>query len=58
MSDILPPDDEADAVLSACALHKTLYRLAHAREWRLAHATVEEWVGDVERLVSTGGARA
>jgi hypothetical protein len=50
-SDVLPPAGADDAVLAACELHKTLYRLAHAPQWRLPHATVDEWVADAERLV-------
>ena len=52
-TDVLPRDGEEDAVLAACELHKTLYRLAHVRQWRLPRTTVDEWVTDVERLVST-----
>jgi Phosphotransferase enzyme family len=49
-SDVLPPHGDEVAVLAACELHKTLYRLAHAAQWRLPHSTVDEWVTDVERL--------
>jgi aminoglycoside phosphotransferase (APT) family kinase protein len=35
---------ERDALLAACALHKTVYRLAHARTLARDEATVRRWV--------------
>jgi aminoglycoside phosphotransferase (APT) family kinase protein len=52
-SDVLPPGGDEDALLAACELHKTLYRLAHVRQWRLPRATVEEWIAEVELMTST-----
>jgi aminoglycoside phosphotransferase (APT) family kinase protein len=51
-TDVIPCDAEEDAVLAACELHKTLYRLAHVRQWRLPRTTVEEWIAEVERLIA------
>ena len=51
-TDVVPSGGEAEVVLAACELHKTLYRLAHARRWRLPHTTVEEWITEVERLIA------
>jgi aminoglycoside phosphotransferase (APT) family kinase protein len=51
-ADVLPRDGEEEAVLAACELHKTLYRLAHVHQWRLPATRIEEWVTEVERLLS------
>jgi aminoglycoside phosphotransferase (APT) family kinase protein len=51
---VVPVEDQEEAVLAACELHKTLYRLAHARRWDLPRSTVEEWIADSERLLSSG----
>jgi aminoglycoside phosphotransferase (APT) family kinase protein len=56
-SDVMPPDGDEEAVLAACELHKTLYRLAHVGQWRLPSATVEEWIDEVELMTSTVGRR-
>ncbi len=53
-TDVVPDGVEEVAVLAACELHKTLYRLAHAGRWRLPLSTVEEWIADTERLLSAG----
>jgi aminoglycoside phosphotransferase (APT) family kinase protein len=41
-----PPAGERDALLAACALHKTVYRLAHARTLAGDEATVRRWVAE------------
>jgi aminoglycoside phosphotransferase (APT) family kinase protein len=57
-TDLLPRDGDEDIVLAACELHKTLYRLAHVSRWRLPRSTVDEWVTEVERLLSTVTSRS
>jgi hypothetical protein len=44
-------------MLAACKLHKTLYRLAHAGGWSLPLETIEDWVAEVEHLVTTRDTR-
>jgi aminoglycoside phosphotransferase (APT) family kinase protein len=50
----LLPDDpaEMDRLLAACELHKTAYRLAHSRSWRLPLDTVARWVGEAGQLLA------
>lgn len=59
-TDMMPwLSSQEQPMLAACKLHKTLYRLAHAGNWSLSLETLEEWVAEVERLVTTmdtGGA--
>ena len=44
---LLPTDDaEFERVLSACEVHKTLYRLAHCGTLRPPPSTLEQWVVD------------
>jgi hypothetical protein len=44
----LLPQDQGDfeRLLTACELHKTLYRLAHSPAWNLPLATIAQWVTD------------
>jgi Phosphotransferase enzyme family len=55
---LVPADPrELDAVLAACELHKTLYRLASCRPWGLPADRVAGWVDDAcGFLVRVGGA--
>jgi aminoglycoside phosphotransferase (APT) family kinase protein len=50
----LLPDDpgEMDSLLAACELHKTAYRLAHSRSWRLPFDTVARWVAEAGQLLA------
>jgi hypothetical protein len=57
-TDMLPrPASHQQRMLAACKLHKTLYRLAHAGGWSLPLETIEDWVAEVERLVTTRDTR-
>jgi hypothetical protein len=48
---LLPPSRfERERWLAACALHKTLYRLARARAWQVPAERVARWVAEAEQL--------
>jgi thiamine kinase-like enzyme len=50
---LLPADPrERSAVLAACELHKTLYRLACCRPWRLTMDQVAGWVAEAGEFLS------
>lgn len=50
---LLPASESARRRLfAACALHHTLYRLAHSRRWRLPPARLAEWVADARNLAA------
>ncbi len=49
-SGLLPSGEEGQRLLAACRLHCTLYRLAHADEWKLPLDQVAEWVAESEAL--------
>ena len=49
---LLPADDaEFERVLSACEVHKTLYRLAHCGTLRPPPPTLEQWVAEAREHV-------
>ena len=50
---LVPADPgEWDAVLAACELHKTVYRLASCRAWGLPAARITGWVAEARGFLS------
>lgn len=50
-SGLLPDSpDELERVLTACAMHKALYRLAHCQSWKLSPEKVAEFIGELDAL--------
>ena len=50
----LLPDDPTgrERLFAACALHRTVYRLAHAPAWGVPAGTVREWIAEGTALLS------
>jgi aminoglycoside phosphotransferase (APT) family kinase protein len=48
---LLPADPaERDRLFAACELHRTVYRLAFSRAWRVPPERVAQWVGEAREL--------
>jgi aminoglycoside phosphotransferase (APT) family kinase protein len=47
---LLPTGRELGRLLSACALHNAVYRLAHVRAWGIERGAVARWIDDAASL--------